>query len=653
MAARAHDHERDDKAGQAHGRGRTRGPVGEQVVESMAGSGRMPDGVRLGGQFDPEETSANEVAARVVQQRPAGDDSSIIAAARRAGARVPNGVRIHQGGRANAAAASMQASAFTVGHDVYLTDDAVRTPEQRLRVLAHELTHTGQDRGHGRAAPGNQPVVQRLWNPFKKKGPSAPHVGVNRAEEERELRKETKGEDRRGALAESPVSATDLSGQLAGGGHDSTTVDIGSEKAEKGQEERGSDGWEHNDKAKHLEGWADDHQSDANNMSYAAQLNALGAGDIGGSLMGFMDAKNKKGVDGTLAKGKAGLLAGKGATDLTGLALTGVKNYGHSSALSNHDLGTGAQVMEHGGGWLGSMTSGVGAVQDLKSWGSDTADWFKGKRNMEKATNKAGEVKQVGLSMGRGMAKLGSAGSKVTQGVSKTANLVGQAAHSAGNASLSTSASSVGSVAGHALAPLQMALGGVDVLKGGYNLARKAKHRMRLTEMKEKIGKDTLNLDGGKQIKALDHLTEVAKKKQIRQGINMATGAAGVLGGALTVSGFGAIPGAAIGAGVGAFKLGQFGARKAKQAGRNWAEKYNAKGEDDKSWLGKKAAGIFDTSKSSKNKQKRYEETADTLLDMDAADLKKAVKTLGIHDLDTVPEAERKALIVEKLKKRT
>src|SRR4051794_29834767 len=101
MAAQAHDDDRastTDKKASA----RRRGPVGEQVVESMGSSGRMPDGVRLGGQFDPEETAADEVARRVTAQRPAGDDASIISAARQAGAQVPSGVRIHQGGRANA-----------------------------------------------------------------------------------------------------------------------------------------------------------------------------------------------------------------------------------------------------------------------------------------------------------------------------------------------------------------------------------------------------------------------------------------------------------------------------------------------------------------------------------------------------------------------
>jgi hypothetical protein len=656
MAAQAHDHEHgQDKKAPA----RRRGPVGEQVVESMSGAGTMPDGVRLGGRFDPEETAADEVARRVVQQRPAGDDASIIAAARRAGANVPSGVRIHQGGRANAAAASMQASAFTVGSDVYLTDDAVRTPQQRVRVLAHELTHTGQDRGHGQRA-GGEPVVQRLWNPFKKKGPSRPSTGTDFADEEREARRDNKAEERRSALTEAPTATTDLDSGLSTGGHDSSTYDIGHREVKQdanGTDLRGDDGWKQKDTSvsgSGLDDFVKHNPHDAQNMGEAAGLDTTLAGDFGGGILGMRDGMKQKGVDGALAKTRAGALLGKGVSDGTSLGLQMTEHHGGSSLFSNDQLHTGSQAMDHGAGWMGGLAGGVGAMQDVKSWGKDTVDWFKGKRNMEKSDGtKLGDAKQVGLSMGRGVAKLGSATSKATGAVSKSANLVSQAAHGSGNLGLAGNAASVGSSAAHVIAPLQMALGGVDVLKGGYNMYRKGQHRKKLTALKDEINGDALDLDAGKKVKALDHLTEITKKKQVRSGINMATGAASVLGGALTVSGFGAIPGAAIGAGVGAFKLGQFGARKAKQAGRNWAEKYNAKDEKDKGKLGKAFAGIFDTSKSTGNKQKRYEETADTLLDMPTGQRDKALKTLGIHDLASIPAAQQKELIVEKLKKRT
>jgi hypothetical protein len=663
MAAHAHDHDHDRDHGEKKQATRRRGPVGEQVVESMAGSGRMPEGVRLGGQFDPQETAADEVARRVMQQRPAGDDASIISAARRAGASVPGDVRIHQGGRANQAAASMQAAAFTVGKDVYLTDDAVRTPEQRVRVLAHELTHTGQDRGHGRA-PGGEPVVQRLWNPFKKKTPGTPVVAPKDSEEEADKRHEGKQEEIKNAFTDAPQQSTDLIGNVGQGMHDNTANKLGSDSSDpnwKGPE-RGTDGWNQDRGAlshKSMDDWASGHKSDAANMQLASTVGSEAFGDIGGGIFSGLDARSgKDSVDRGLAGTKAGLFGAKGLTDLTSMSIQASKISGHSALNDSQSL-MGQGAMDHASGWLGGLTGGVGMAQDLKSWGSDTVDWFKGKRNFEKVKtdpttgekDKLGMAKQVGLSMGRGLGKLGSAGNKGVGAVSKMANLSSQIAHSAGNMSVAGNAASVGGALAHTLAPLQMALGGVDVLKGGYNMYRKGQHRKKLTELKGK--RDATNSADKQQIDALDHLTEIAKKKQVRQGINMATGAAGVLGGALTVSGFGALPGAIIGGSVGAFKLGQLGVRKGKQKGRDWADKYNQKDDKDKSWLGKKMAGMFDTSKTTEKKQARYEQTADTLMAMSGQDQEDALKTLGIHDYANVDAADRKQLIVEKLKKRS
>jgi len=671
MAAQAHDHDHDHE--QEKKPARRRGPVGQQVLDSMSGSGKMPDGVRLGGQFDPEETAADEVSRRVMQSRPAGDDASIIAAARRAGANVPSGVRIHQGGRANAAARSMQASAFTVGNDVYLTDDAVRTPEQRIRVLSHELTHTGQDRGHGRAGNG-EPVVQR-WNPFKKNPAKktatvpptlAPTPTPNiheRSEGAKEGREDTEGEELKGAVTESPLTATDPLGGVSTGEHDPTAFKIGDSELDSNYKgpEAGDDGWGGHKGAlsnDNVESWSKSHDKDAANMGFASTMGSEVFGDIGGGIFSGLDARKQKGVDAGLSGTKAGLSGLKGVSDVGSLAFQGVKNYGHSS-LSSDQLSQGGAGFDHASGWLGAGTGAVGMAQDLKSWGSDTVDWFKGKRNFEKVKkdasgnyDKLGQAKQVGLSMGRGLAKLGSAGNKGIGAVSKSANLASQAAHTAGNMSVASNAASVGGSLAHTLAPLQMALGSVDVIKGGYNIFRKQQHKNKLAKLK--AGIDNADIHKADKGKALDHLTEVAKKKQVRQGINMATGAASVVGGALTVSGFGALPGAIIGAGVGAFKLGQLGARKAKQKGRDWADKYNQKADTEKSWLGKKVAGVFDTSKTTSKKEARYAETADILLNkMSGAEQKAALKTLGIHDLDKVDPADQQALVIEKLKKRT
>jgi hypothetical protein len=65
------------------------------------------------------------------------------------------GVRVHTGGRADRAADSLDARAFTIGRDIYLKRGEYR-PETRRgkRLLAHELTHVVQQTGGSAAAHG-------------------------------------------------------------------------------------------------------------------------------------------------------------------------------------------------------------------------------------------------------------------------------------------------------------------------------------------------------------------------------------------------------------------------------------------------------------------------------------------------------------------
>ena len=65
-------------------------------------------------------------------------------------------VRVHTGERADRAAASLRARAFTVGRDVFMRSGEYR-PDSRSgrRLLAHELTHIVQQTGH------RSPVIQR------------------------------------------------------------------------------------------------------------------------------------------------------------------------------------------------------------------------------------------------------------------------------------------------------------------------------------------------------------------------------------------------------------------------------------------------------------------------------------------------------------
>jgi hypothetical protein len=72
-----------------------------------------------------------------------------------------DGVRIHLGAEADAAARALGARAFTVGDDVYFRDGAY-APQQPdgQRLIAHEVAHTVQARGAAAPAPGAMTVSQ-------------------------------------------------------------------------------------------------------------------------------------------------------------------------------------------------------------------------------------------------------------------------------------------------------------------------------------------------------------------------------------------------------------------------------------------------------------------------------------------------------------
>ncbi len=76
-------------------------------------------------------------------------------------------VRIHEDGSARAAAASINARAFTHKNDIWLGEGQSQSD---LHLMAHESTHVVQQRGGLRAASKEissaTPRVQRLWNPI-------------------------------------------------------------------------------------------------------------------------------------------------------------------------------------------------------------------------------------------------------------------------------------------------------------------------------------------------------------------------------------------------------------------------------------------------------------------------------------------------------
>src|SRR5262249_23515769 len=93
-----------------------------------------------------------------------------------------DGVRVHADGEAAALNRELDAQAFTVGSDVFFAEGKYNpTSSEGQGLLAHELTHVGQQGGFG------VPEVQRGEEDEEQKGSApVPEVAVGPAKEEEE-----------------------------------------------------------------------------------------------------------------------------------------------------------------------------------------------------------------------------------------------------------------------------------------------------------------------------------------------------------------------------------------------------------------------------------------------------------------------------------
>jgi hypothetical protein len=135
-----------------------------------------------------------------------------------------------------------------------------------------------------------------------------------------------------------------------------------------------------------------------------------------------------------------------------------------------------------------------------------------------------------------------------------------------------------------------------------------------------------------------------------------------VLGGALTLSGFGAIPGIALGATAGAFKLGQFGVRKFKQSMRDrTADKLTKLGvdpdqataQDRKKLPWYLRAVDYDVSKTTAKKEARNQDTTNTILSMTTGgkDRNVALDALGLSETQLNKDLDPASLAKEREKR--
>ncbi|MFW9264768.1 DUF4157 domain-containing protein [Nostoc sp. CALU 546] len=168
-------------------------------------------------------------------------------------------------------------------------------------------------------------------------------------------------------------------------------------------------------------------------------------------------------------------------------------------------------------------------------------------------------------SMGRGVKNVADL-TKSAAGAVKDVSSLAYSIEQTGGASGAVLAGAEGAkiIAGGAVAPAAATVfGTAEAIQGGYKFKKAYKNKKGLGE----IG-DSPTLD---QLDTLDQLKEIQKKKMKRAAINTVLGnvtlAAGVVG--FSAGPAGLVAATAMGAGVGAFQIGQWGTRKLKQKMRD------------------------------------------------------------------------------------
>lgn len=402
-----------------------------------------------------------------------------------------------------------------------------------------------------------------------------------------------------------------------------------------------------------------------------ANMTGLGASDLVGGMGGMVggglgvfggastlmdkDAgkldKLKAGVD--VLGGATGMISGgmrsaAGIMDMKGLGDTTKagdavhsSQFGFKTPLSGDIkyVGDSAGVAT---GVLGTASKAIGAgKQAIGAYNSWTDE--DGKLNERGAWSKA-------RSLGRGVANAADIVGSAASAGKGLATIVGQAQNS-GVLDMASNAGQAAQVMGQVAAGAGVAIGGAQMLQGGYKIYKAGNRRAALTERMKDQGAAAENEDERQAV--FEHLHEIQKKKQVRGGIDAGLGAAATVGGALTLSGFGAIPGAVIGGAAAGIKLGQLGLRHGKQYMRDMtAEKLEE--NPDRSELPFYLRAIdFDETKSSKKKAERNAQTTETILGMEEGgdDRNLALKTLGLSEKQLSKGTDAKGLLKEQDKR--
>lgn len=257
------------------------------------------------------------------------------------------------------------------------------------------------------------------------------------------------------------------------------------------------------------------------------------------------------------------------AVTYTGIVITqaqrGIQHHTEGGAT----FGSGAIAAVEKGGKIGTLSSaqqggfigGTSLPFDIGKVASGVLTTLPKLITYTDAGLKAAEKENFGghKSWGRGV-------KNVADLTKSAAGAVKDAASLANNAGAAGGAQGTQIIAGGAVAPAAAAVvGTAEAIQGGYKFKKAYKNKKGLDEIA-----NSPTLDGS-QIDTLDQLKEIQKKKMKRAAIKTTLGnvtlGAGVIG--FTAGPPGLIAATAMGAGVGAFQIGQWGTRKLKQKMRD------------------------------------------------------------------------------------
>ncbi len=249
----------------------------------------------------------------------------------------------------------------------------------------------------------------------------------------------------------------------------------------------------------------------------------------------------------------------------------GMGKSGFGFTASGTDASTDVKMIGDFAGAFAGIISTISQVIDYFKWASDAASDPKAgrggaRKNLEFLGNALTKSTGIVSSLAGNTRALMKLGYQIAEG--------GQAT-SAGAATMSQ--------LGGVVPGLQLVTSILQAIQQAYKLVRLGIRRGQLTDMIGTLLQGKANADL-RRVEAVEIAHESLIKRMHRVGINLGHALAAIVGGALSLSGFGSSAGLAITLASSATKIGQIGLRKGKQYGRDRSAKAHDKQGDTQTY---------------------------------------------------------------------